>query len=476
MKISIQITIDHENGAPVVIKPIMEFRREALASDTVGLTIEESKLLLQSIQSDCVDQQVKQYIDEHKNCHQCHKELKLKSHNKIVYRTLFGKLKLSNPRLYVCSCDSDNKNKSFSLLSPVLTERSSPELQYLQTKWASLVSYGMAATILEDLLPMQANISSIFHTTHKIAKRLDAAIREEKYSFIRGCENDWNRLPHPPSPLVVGIDGGYIHAREGANRKAGWFEAIVGKSLHETQASKRFGFVCKYDDKPKSRFNTMLQKHGLQMNQGITFLSDGGDTVRNLQQSIAPYSEHLLDWFHITMKITVMKQMVSGLRGDTFKEPLHKTLESIKWTLWHGNAGKALDKIESFSEDVYEEEEDKGSKRYKLWKYCDEFYTYIKANRHYITNYAERHRYGEIISTSFVEATVNEVISKRMVKKQQMRWTKEGAHRMIQVRIATLNNELRDEFLRWYPKMKNVNNKTGFQNAALYNNSLNLLN
>jgi hypothetical protein len=27
--------------------------------------------------------------------------------------------------------------------------------------------------------------------------------------------------------------GGYVHARDGDNRKAGWFEVIVGKSLPE---------------------------------------------------------------------------------------------------------------------------------------------------------------------------------------------------------------------------------------------------
>jgi hypothetical protein len=77
-----------------------------------------------------------------------------------------------------------------------------------------------------------ANVSGIFYTAHKVAKQLDAEIGKEKYCYISGCENEWNRLPPPNSPLTVGIDGGYIHAREGSNRKAGWFEAIVGKSLH----------------------------------------------------------------------------------------------------------------------------------------------------------------------------------------------------------------------------------------------------
>ncbi len=57
------------------------------------------------------------------------------------------------------------------------------------------------------------------------------------------------------------------------------------------------------------------------------------------------------------------------------------------------------------------------------------------------------------ISPAFAESTVNEVISKRMKKKQQMRWTKKGAHLLLQVRIKTLNGELKETFKRWYPKM-----------------------
>ena len=49
------------------------------------------------------------------------------------------------------------------------------------------------------------------------------------------------------------------------------------------------------------------------MNQDITFLSDGGDTVRDLQLYLRPPAEHLLDWFHITMRVTVMKQMANGI-------------------------------------------------------------------------------------------------------------------------------------------------------------------
>ena len=47
--------------------------------------------------------------------------------------------------------------------------------------------------------------------------------------------------------------------------------------------------------------------------------------------------------------------------------------------------------------------------------------TYLRNNDASIPNYGERWRNGEVISTAFAESTVNQVISKRMVKKQQMR-------------------------------------------------------
>jgi len=52
----------------------------------------------------------------------------------------------------------------------------------------------------------------------------------------------------------------------------------------------------------------------------------------------------------------------------------------------------------------------------KLLKTVEEFSGYISNNRNFIPNYGDRYYYGEPISTAFVESTVNEVISKRMVK------------------------------------------------------------
>lgn len=151
------------------------------------------------------------------------------------------------------------------------------------------------------------------------------------------------------------------------------------------------------------------------------------------------------------MRLTVLNQFAKGLiKSDPAQgKEVKKYLESIKWFLWHGNVGKAL----SIIEDCYIiciDEELKYRNRKKLENHLDELNIYIENNCHLIPNYGERWRYGEAISTGFVESTINEVVAKRMVKKQQMQWTPKGAHYMIQTRTAVLNDELHKDFSRWY--------------------------
>ena len=55
------------------------------------------------------------------------------------------------------------------------------------------------------------------------------------------------------------------------------------------------------------------------------------------------------------------------------------------------------------------------------------FETYIRNNEEFIPNFGERYRNGETISTAFVESTVDQVMSKRMVKKQHAMDTPRGA-------------------------------------------------
>jgi hypothetical protein len=54
----------------------------------------------------------------------------------------------------------------------------------------------------------------------------------------------------------------------------------------------------------------------MQENQEVVFLSDGEGSVRKLQAYLHPFSKHLLDWFHLTMRITVLQQQTKTVHAE----------------------------------------------------------------------------------------------------------------------------------------------------------------
>jgi hypothetical protein len=293
----------------------------------------------------------------------------------------------------------------------------------------------------------------------RVAQRTEDALGEERSSFIDGCPRDWGRLPAPDGPLTVGIDGGYVRAPH----KEGWFEVITGRSVpsfmrdeqHELPSSKCFGFVRTFDTKPKRRLYELLKSQGMQLNQQMTFLSDGGESVRDLQEFLNPEAEHWLDWFHITMRLTVLGQYTKGVakQNTELAVKAEKAFTRIKHYLWHGNVYQALQTIDLLVGDI-ENVEEFTEVVQKLQKGVYELQTYLENNRAYIPNFGERYRSGDAISTAFVESTVNQVISKRFVKKQSMQWTQRGAHLLLQTRTRVLNADLEDTFRAWYPHFR----------------------
>jgi hypothetical protein len=266
---------------------------------------------------------------------------------------------------------------------------------------------------------------------------LESELGNEQPSFITGCSAQWYELPEPAAPLVVSIDGGYVHARSQTQRKDGSFEIIVGKSMTGEGAITQFGLVSGYDTKPRRRLFEVLLAQGLQMNQAITFLTDGGDSVRDLTDGHSPQSTHILDWFHIAMRLTVLGQMGKSVEVEHKGEKFEEELEWVKWFLWHSNLYKALQLLEWLELDV---DAQASPEARKLAKALYEFDHYIRTNQSSIPNYGDRN--GEPISSSLAESSVNQIVSRRFVKKQQMRWGRRGAHLLLQIRTRVLDDTL----------------------------------
>jgi len=56
-----------------------------------------------------------------------------------------------------------------------------------------------------------------------------------------------------------------------------------------------------------------LARGGVARDQPVTFLSDGGDTVRSAQIDFGDCGESVLDWFHAAMRVQNLEQLIKGL-------------------------------------------------------------------------------------------------------------------------------------------------------------------
>jgi len=72
------------------------------------------------------------------------------------------------------------------------------------------------------------------------------------------------------------------------------------------------------------------------MNQPEIFLSGGGNTVRYLSAQ----AERVLEWFHVTLRLTALRQIARGLPeplARVSREEILHVRERLKWFFWHDN-------------------------------------------------------------------------------------------------------------------------------------------
>ncbi|MEO8723948.1 MAG: ISKra4 family transposase, partial [Sphingobium sp.] len=82
---------------------------------------------------------------------------------------------------------------------------STPELIYLQTKWASLMSYGLTCNLLADILPLEQRLSprSVRRQLHCVADRLESDLGDE-IGMVGGRQASMpDRNDRPPPPMTV---------------------------------------------------------------------------------------------------------------------------------------------------------------------------------------------------------------------------------------------------------------------------------
>jgi hypothetical protein len=459
MRWTVVLVAETEKGQRVE-QPLLSFvRDQQVVLEHLGLTLAEGKRLLQAVQQRMVVAQVKRHGAVYRRCGHCKRKLSTKGYQRRWFRSAFGKVPIRVRRLTSCRCQGEPRRTFSSLQLSSEHGLIAPEWLYLQARLASLIPFARVAELLGDVLPANEGLNA--ETVRTRVGRVGHRLEDEKV-------RQWFAQPRHTVPDVlyrypyyrrrhldttVGLDCGYVRNRH--PRPERHFEVVAGRARSPGGAAHCFAFV---------RNRTFLCPYYVQEAVAavggalhhVTVLTDGDVGLRELQHEAAPHGDHVTDWFHIAMRFQVLTQTAKGVPEDDadMRGWVIETLERAKWHLWHGHrwrTGELLEDLHGWTQ----------AKRTltplaisKLRRRLRDFRRFLHQNRYSLPCYAIRYRYGMPISTATTESTVNQVISRRMVKHQQMRWSRDGAQRVLDVRTQVLNGILEDTFRRWYPSFQ----------------------
>jgi hypothetical protein len=106
-------------------------------------------------------------------------------------------------------------------LAELLSERVSPEMLYLETKFAALVSYGLTVRLMDEVLPLDRPIGAERVRRHLF--RVAEAHEAELASAPTNMTVDERTGPNnalPDGPLYVGMDCGTVDAADPSGRSS----------------------------------------------------------------------------------------------------------------------------------------------------------------------------------------------------------------------------------------------------------------
>lgn len=433
-----------------------------LAEGELGLSIADGKSIMALLQQLVVKQQCEAYVLTSRYCTDCQTFRRIKDYGKRKIRTVYGRVEVSNPRIMNCRrcvpyfCDAS------AVLRDVCPDQATPELMELSARLGSLMPYRKAADVLAESLPIPSTESfmTLRHRTMKLGERLDEKARRRAW-FEPSSSSEHTQvelyLPNDPErEFVVSIDT--AHVRCSRLEKARTFEIAVARCGRGRRGSPPGHYFATADTSKRelrSRALQALQHEGYVGRGEITVISDGAEIMKRLPKALPKPTAHIIDWFHIAMKIQPMQRIADHIvrcRNEWTNATvvLDEEIRAVKWKLWHGQVDRAMQQLEELIADMVILRKQGDESAGRIGQLGQALLTYIRQNKAAIVDYGARYRSGRRIASSLAESAVDTLVARRMVKKQQMQWSLKGAHRMLQVRAAVLNGDF-SKRLAWRP-------------------------
>ena len=401
---------------------------------TVGLSLAEAKA---GLQRHLVQAQAEEHCQIRRRCPRCGGQRPLKDQRPRQLRSLFGTVKIHTPRFEPCQC-SVTLHTILSPVKEIMPDSCTPEYERVLAEFGALLPYRRARALLGTFFPVGdfPTIDTIQRRTLQVGARLE-------------CEAVATPTLLPPptnaETIALSIDSGDVRAVRSYQVRT--FEVFVAQASNDDGEQIVFSLPVEAD-RQTQQLPGALHRLSATPRTELTILSDGADGPRSLGEaaSIGPTC-HVLDWFHLAMRIQHVAQAVKGWPDITNRDRQDGALfadavEHVHWRPWHGQVQRALDLIGdtvAALDAIAAVGSAARATAGKVAALLRGLETYAAGQAAMTIDYAAERHDAEPISTAPTESAVQWLLHRRMAASQQMRWSPRGAHMMLRVRTAVAN-------------------------------------
>ena len=167
----------------------------------LGLTLPEAKRLLARVQQAVVDVQVRDHAALRPACSHCGARCHVKDWQSRQVSTLFGTMSVQLPRFRCPACGRNEAGTSWPAHCG-----STPELDQLQARLSTVMTYRVAASVLAHLLPVAAG------TSHEILRGRTLKLGEQLRHAAAVSPEQAMVAAAPASAITLSLDSTFIRS------------------------------------------------------------------------------------------------------------------------------------------------------------------------------------------------------------------------------------------------------------------------
>lgn len=316
----------------------------------------------------------------------------------------------------------------------------SPYLQELLCYVGQDDIYEAGSESIEKLLRIQMNKKQV----ERVSKYHSEQVSDDLLTIAK---NDLPQAVQEDEKIYVMMDGSMILTREDTSEgidskeESEWKEVKLArifssKSMYSLSPKRNWikdsiyvGHLGKHTD-----FLAKLSPHTDQYDQKMIFINDGASWIWNWIEANYPSAVQILDYYHAVEYLAEFAQ--NRFSQKTEQKQWREQQEQL---LWENRIGQVITNIEAF--EVKSEKQKKAKQK---------ILTYYKNHAKRMT-YGTFREQGYLVGSGPIESAHRTVVQKRM-KCSGQRWTKEGAQKILDLRIAHLNKQ-------WHKVIQSVSGK-----------------